>query len=219
VCTHSRAPRTQAVRPVPADVDAAVRGVPAGAQAPLRGEQLQNSSVHRRSQVWALGRALRRKLGKGDALSHLSLNVAYSSDFLIGATLQAAVSHSALLRALSTTTDHANVMEARSLGFLSRDGVEVRCGSWLLFACHGSKVLARVSEMAEVVLPSGPCVRLWCTDRRSSGIVEGVDGMIRIWKQGAATSACELLVRLETVSMVALLCCDRGPHLEFRYWL
>ena len=32
-------------------------------------------------------------------------------------------------------------------------------------------------------------------------------------------SACELLVRLETVSMVALLCCDRGPHLEFRYWL
>ena len=168
---------------------------------------------------WALGRALRRKLGKGDALSHLSLNVAYSSDFLIGATLQAAVSHSALLRALSTTTDHANVTEARSLGFLSRDGVEVRCGSWLLFACHGSKVLARVSEMAEVVLPSGPCVRLWCTDRRSSGIVEGVDGMIRIWKRDAATSACELLVRLETVSMVALLCCDRGPHLEFRYVL
>jgi hypothetical protein len=73
--------------------------------------------------------------------------------------------------------------------------------------------------MAEVVLPSGPCVRLWCTDRRSSGIVEGVDGMIRIWKRDAATPACELLVLLETVSMAALLCCDRGSHLEFPWKL
>ena len=64
MCTHSRAPRTQAVRPVPADVDAAVRGVPAGAQAPLLGEQLQDSSVHRRSQVGARA-SIAAEIGKG----------------------------------------------------------------------------------------------------------------------------------------------------------
>lgn len=166
---------------------------------------------------WALGRALRFATGNSSSANSLFIDMEYSSEFLIGAALSAAVSHSALLRALSQTSDHANLMEARAVSFLNRDGVELHLGSWLLIACQERTMIARVQEMAEVLLPTGPHVRLWCTERRSQGISEGLDGMICIPKRSANVSACDLLVRLELVSVQSLICCDRGEHLEFRY--
>jgi hypothetical protein len=166
---------------------------------------------------WALGRALTH--AAGESSSCLSLDLVPSSDFMLGARLHAAASVSRLLHALSASVDHIGMLEARYLLFLSRDGVEARCGEWLLFASGGKQMIARVQEMAEVILPSGPRIRLWCSHRSVlTGITEDADAMIRLPKGEAdSTAACTLLVRLELVCVTQLACCDRGDHREFRY--
>ena len=135
---------------------------------------------------------------------------------MVGVQLRAAASASPLLHALSGAGDHVGMLEARYLHFMSRDGVEVECGEWLMFVSGGSRMVACVQEMAEVVLPDGPRIRLWCSHRTPlAGITEDADGMFRLAKRD--TEACMLLVRLEVVSVTQLKCCERGDHREFRY--
>ena len=166
---------------------------------------------------WALGRAL--TLASGESSSCLSLELQPASDFMLGERLQAAVSASPLLHALSAAVDHVGMLEARYLHFVSRDGVEARCGDWLLLASGGRQMIACVQEMAEVVLPSGPRIRLWCNHRSSlKDVTEDTDGMIRLEKHDAdSTAACHVLVRLDMVCVTQLECKDRGGHREFRY--
>ena len=166
---------------------------------------------------WALARALTR--AKGESSSCLTLDLLPSSDHMLGDVLRAATSASPLLHALTTTRDHKCVSEARYLKRVVRDGVEARCGQWLLLASRsGKQFVACVQEMAEVVLPGGPKVRLWCTDRISlEGITEDADGMFRLKKPSPTAAACTLLVRLETVCVTNLKCCERNGLLEFRY--
>ena len=90
------------------------------------------------------------------------------------------------------------------------------CTAGFPTACK--QFVACVREMAEVVLPGGPKVRLWCTDRISlEGITEDADGMFRLKKPSPTAAACTLLVRLETVCVTNLKCCERNGLLEFRY--
>ena len=166
---------------------------------------------------WAQARAF--TFTKGDISSPLDLEISPSSDFLHTTELTAAVSTSALLLALARTQDHVNLSGARYLSCIMRDRVEVRCGEWLLLACAGQRVIACVQELAEVVLPRGSYIRMWCTHRQSTGVTEGADAMMRLSKKDACSAGCTLLVRLEQVSITQLLCEDRGDHLEFRYLL
>jgi hypothetical protein len=138
---------------------------------------------------------------------------------MLGVRLQAAASISPLLHAVSAAADHVGMQEARYLRFVSRDGVEARCGGWLLLASGGKQMIACVQEMAEVMLPSGPRIRLWCSHRSSlAGITEDADGMLRLQKgETDGNAACHVLVRLELVCVTQLECCDRGGHREFRY--
>lgn len=166
---------------------------------------------------WALGRAL--TLAFGESSSCMSLDLLPSSDFMLGAHLHAAASVSPLMHALSASVDHVGMREARYLRYFSRDGVQARCGGWLLFASGGRQMIACVQEMAEVMLPSGPRIRLWCIHRSVlTNITEGADAMIRVPHGNAdSTAACTLLVRLELVCVMQLECLDRGDHREFRY--
>ena len=166
---------------------------------------------------WALSRAL--TIAKGESSTCLSLDMLPCSDFMVGGVLRAAASVSPLLQALAATKDHACMSEARYLKRISRDRVEARCGDWLLLACSGKSMVARVQEMAEVMLPHGPQVRLWCVARQSlDGITEDCDGMFRLTR-ARNEARCTLLVRLEMVRMAQLKCCERGSTLEFRYVL
>jgi hypothetical protein len=162
---------------------------------------------------WALGRALSWSIA--DDSSCLSLDLLPAGDFLVGAALQASCGRSALLGALQASHDHACMCEARYLSFVSRDGVDVRLGAWLLLECESSQFAARVEEMAEVQLSSGCYVRLWCSDVTSlAKVVSDDDGMFRVQKVNGCN---RLLVRLETVCITQLACCDRADHWEFRY--
>ena len=139
---------------------------------------------------------------------------------MLGPVLRKATSVSPLLHALSTTRDHPCVLEARHLSRVCRDGVEVRCGELMLFAGGaGKKMVACVQEMAEVLLPGGAVVRLWCSHRRSlEGVTEDADGMFRLAKHAdKSCAACVLLVRLEKVCVTQLQCQDRNRVLHFRY--
>jgi hypothetical protein len=73
-------------------------------------------------------------------------------------------------------------------------------------------MIACVQEMAEVMLQSGPRIRLWCNHRSAlTNITEDADAMIRVPNGNAdSTAACTLLVRLELVCVIQLECFDRG---------
>ena len=70
-------------------------------------------------------------------------------------------------------------------------------------------------EMAELCSPECSRLRLWGRDSRSLvGVTESADGMFRVDK---AARVSDQLVRLELVSVMQVLCVDRGAHLEYRY--
>jgi hypothetical protein len=162
---------------------------------------------------WAMARAFTH--ATRGSTSALSIDVLPESDFLVGAALLASFAGSALMRAVRDAPDHAGMREARFLRFVSRDGVEMERGNWLLLACGDTQFIACVEEMVEVVLSSGPSIRLWCSRRTAlEGVTEGSDGMLRVPKPPTDSS---IWVRLERASVCQLECCDRGAHLEFRY--
>ena len=164
---------------------------------------------------WAQRRAF-SFLTRRDTSATMLLDVTSSSDFMFGDVLSRALPASALLtHVLTHTSDHTFVTHARHLSFICRDHVEIRIDDWLLVACGSKKLVVRVHEMAELTMHDRSCLRLWGTESRSlAGMVEASDGMLRLSKSMRTSS---LLIRLEMVSVMQLLCEDRGTHLEYRY--
>jgi len=69
--------------------------------------------------------------------------------------------------------------------------------------------------MAEVSFHDMTLIRILCSDS-CGGVSEDVDAMLRVPKDRCTSS---LMVRLESVSVVASAVLDRGDHREFRYVL
>ena len=163
---------------------------------------------------WAQRRAF--SFATHDSSAALQLDVESSSEIMCGDALSRALSASPLLtHVLTRSTDHAQITSARHLSFISRDGVEVRIGDWLLVASGSKRVVLRVHEMAELCSPECSKLRLWGEQSRSlDGVLESSDGMIHLDKTMRMTAQ---LVRLELVSIMQILCVDRGAHLEYRY--
>lgn len=105
------------------------------------------------------------------------------------------------------------VTSVRFLSSVTREGVEVKIGDWVLMdQVLGSSVAARVEEVAEVVYEDGvhSCVRLWCTQCKT--VEEMDDGSLR----GApGDSKGKMVVAFERVQVTVVVRTAYASHDEF----
>ena len=165
-------------------------------------------------QKWAMSRRyMQRNRGTRDILS---VDIIASSLPIPASILFASPPPASLLLSrIVQSPDHIGMLSARHLTYIARDGVEIRVGEWVLVSTQLDHRVARVQEMAEVSFHDMTLIRILCSDS-CGGVCEDVDAVLRVSKDRCTSS---LMVRLESVSVVALAVLDRGDHREFRYVL
>ena len=161
--------------------------------------------------TWASRRAFLFRRSSHSISSVLEVETVPSSELLTGAALQSTTS--SILASLFQK--QMVVASARFLSLVVRDTVAVSVGEWLLISGEHKRV-ACVREMMAVCLNGCMHIRLWCHRCCVPEAEETPDGFVRAPRPEGNR---QMLVSLESVSIILLACRSVGSVYEFQYLL